>query len=96
MSPYQAPLASRRITFAAPIERACAEASMHSGSAANLCGTVTMMPSQLRIAVVAAIHAGRSGGATCAGTTIRSAPRARSASVNPAGDFTCAIGSPTM
>jgi hypothetical protein len=92
MSPNHA----RRHRGAAPIERAWAVVSRHSGSTSNLCGTVTMMPSQLRIAVVAAIQADRSAAATWAGTTIASAPRDRSISVTPAGDFTWAIGSPTM
>jgi hypothetical protein len=96
MSPCQRPSALRRTTLTAPMERARGVTMAQQRAASNLCGTVTMTPSTLGMRSASAKNAARSAARTCNGTTMTSAPRARSDAVTPCGDFTCAIGSPTM
>jgi hypothetical protein len=82
--------------LAAPIDWARGVTRRASRAASNLCGTVTTMPSTLGMRSAIEKNTARSAAFTCAGTTMTSAPRARRASVTPWGDFTWAIGSPTM
>ena len=84
------------MTLVEPAKRARSVVSSQWPSAAILCGTVTTIPSTFRVARAAAMKPSRSAGATCAGTTSALAPRSTRMPVSAGGDFTCAIGSPTM
>src|SRR5947199_133255 len=55
-----------------------------------------MIPSRLVSLSATARKPSRSPGETLTGTTTPSCPRAAKAAVMPPGDFTCAIGSPTV
>ena len=73
-----------------------AEVASHAANAASLCGTVTMMPSTFRVFRIVAMKLAKSTAATCIGMQIASTPRWANAAVTPAGDRTCAMGSPTI
>ena len=72
------------------------EVVAHRSVQANLCGTVTMMPSTFCASEAPRTQSARCAGDTCAGTQTASRPWSARARVTPAGDFTWAIGSPTM
>ena len=96
MSPCQVPSGLRRMVLTVCKNAARSDVVAHRSKHANLCGTVTMMPSALRCRPTPATHAARSAGGTWAGTTTASRPALWNAAVTPAGDLTWAIGSPTM
>ena len=96
MSPVQLPSFSRRITLQTSSTLARSDVVSQYRNATGLCGTVMMMPSRFGSFLASAKNAARSAGLTCSGIMIASCPRISKPCVIPAGDFTCAIGSPIV
>src|SRR5574343_1765471 len=96
MSPCQVPSALRRRVLTACKKPARSEVVAHRSKHANLCGTVTMRPSTLCASDTPRVQPAKSAGRTWAGMQTALRPASRKAWVTPAGDFTWAIGSPTM
>ena len=96
MSPCQRPSASRRITLQTSSTRARSVVVSQWRNATGLCGTVITMPSRFGSFLARRKNSSTSAGFTCSGIMIASLPRAAKPCVMPAGDFTCAIGSPMV
>ncbi|EWS61365.1 hypothetical protein Y695_04535 [Hydrogenophaga sp. T4] len=96
MSPCQLPSALRRMVLTVCRKAARSEVVAQRSVQANLCGTVTMMPSTFCASEAPRTQSARWAGDTWTGTQMALRPWSAKACVTPAGDFTWAIGSPTM